>query len=107
MQAIEFDTVARDGILKIPAEHQDWYDKPVRVFLLPEPQSTIKQPSDTEIQTFSATEKPDLQNDKSDREAGPDALKCMADMARPLGPADLARHFDRYTGRVLSDGFAE
>lgn len=32
-----------------------------------------------------------------------DALDEIIAMAEPIGPADLARHFDAYTGRVISD----
>lgn len=32
-----------------------------------------------------------------------DALAEIAALAQPLGPADLARNFDTYTGRVLPD----
>ena len=31
------------------------------------------------------------------------ALAEIVALAQPLGPADLARHFDTYTGRVLTD----
>lgn len=33
-----------------------------------------------------------------------DALDEIAALARPIGPADLAENFDRYTGRVIEDG---
>ncbi len=32
-----------------------------------------------------------------------DALAELAALAQPLGPPDLARNFDTYTGRVLGD----
>lgn len=36
-----------------------------------------------------------------------DALAELANLAQPLGPADLARNFDHYTNRVLNDESAE
>lgn len=32
-----------------------------------------------------------------------DALQLLSGMAQPIGPGDLARNFDRYAGKVLSD----
>jgi hypothetical protein len=32
-----------------------------------------------------------------------DALDEILALAQPLGPADLARNFDSYTGRVIAD----
>jgi hypothetical protein len=36
-----------------------------------------------------------------------DALQHLSNMALPMGPEDLARNFDRYTGKVLSDESAQ
>lgn len=38
-----------------------------------------------------------------DQPAPVDALAQIVALATPLGPADLARNFDSYTGRVLPD----
>lgn len=32
-----------------------------------------------------------------------DALTTLASIAQPIGPTDLARNFDRYTGKILVD----
>lgn len=34
-----------------------------------------------------------------------DALAMLASIAQPIGPKDLARNFDHYTGRMLVDDF--
>ena len=36
-----------------------------------------------------------------------DALAMLASIAQPIGPKDLARNFDHYTGRILVDDFDE
>lgn len=36
-----------------------------------------------------------------------DALAEIAALAQPLGPADLARNFDSYTGRIVTDEFTK
>jgi hypothetical protein len=69
MQAIEFDTTAQDGVLKIPAEHRDWYNRPVRVFLQPGPMArSSNQPSEAEIRAFFAGKQLDLRDYRFDRE---------------------------------------
>lgn len=61
------------------------------------PVETISLPSG---QTYLVT----LQAETKPTEAAPlDALAEIAAMAQPLGPADLARNFDTYAGRVLND----
>ncbi len=42
MQAIEFETVSKDGIIKIPDSYQDFISKPLKVILLraDEPEKT-------------------------------------------------------------------
>jgi hypothetical protein len=72
MNAIEFKTFAQNGILKIPDEYVGWYNKTLRVILLPEAteaESTAKKfPSAEEIKAFFAAKKLDLRNYKFDRE---------------------------------------
>lgn len=38
---------------------------------------------------------------------GPDALEAILALAQPIGPADLARNFDTYTGRTVIHETAE
>jgi hypothetical protein len=40
---------------------------------------------------------------ESQSEKSLDALAEIATMAEPLGPVDLARNFDTYTSRVITD----
>jgi hypothetical protein len=59
------------------------------------PEEAVSIPSD---QTYLVTLEPETESD-----AGLDALAEIAAMAEPLGPADLARNFDTYAGRVITD----
>jgi hypothetical protein len=34
MQAIEFETVSKDGVIKIPDKYRDFISKPIKVILL-------------------------------------------------------------------------
>jgi hypothetical protein len=40
---------------------------------------------------------------ETDGDSEVDALAEISAMAEPLGPVDLARNFDTYTGRVIAD----
>jgi len=70
MNAIEFNAFAQDGMLKIPSEHVDWYNKSLRVILLAEPiENTEKHAlSAKEIQAFFASKRLDLRNYQFNRE---------------------------------------
>ncbi len=71
MNAIEFNAFAQDGMLKIPSEHVDWYNKSLRVILLAEPIENAEKPalSAKEIQAFFASNKRlDLRDYQFDRE---------------------------------------
>jgi hypothetical protein len=41
MSAIDFNCYTSSGIIKIPENYQDWYDKPIRVILLREESTNI------------------------------------------------------------------
>jgi hypothetical protein len=58
------------------------------------PDEVVVIPSD---QTYLVTMEPDANASQS-----VDALAEIAAMAQPLGPADLARNFDLYTGRTVT-----
>lgn len=62
MQAIEFDTISKEGVVTPPKEHLDYFDKPVRFFLLPAPQAVARHPSKEEIQAFFTDKKLNLQD---------------------------------------------
>jgi hypothetical protein len=61
------------------------------------PEKAIVLPSG---QTYLVTLQPESE---AQADTGLDALAEIAAMAEPLGPADLARNFDTYTGRVILD----
>ncbi|EIJ44132.1 hypothetical protein BegalDRAFT_3313 [Beggiatoa alba B18LD] len=70
MNAIEFETVAENGVLKIPDEYQEWYNQSLKVILLTQTlKNTVKKsPSKEEIQAFFASKQLNLQGYKFDRE---------------------------------------
>lgn len=70
MNAIEFEAIAQNGVLKIPDEYSEWYNQSLKVILLADsPKNSVKKsPSTTEIQDFFATKQLNLQNYKFDRE---------------------------------------
>jgi hypothetical protein len=78
-----------------------WQSRPSRFLIFgTDPRGTrIIIPSD---QIYLVTLQPEPK-----AEAGLDALAEIAGMAEPLGPTDLARNFDAYTGRVITDESAE
>jgi hypothetical protein len=45
MQAIEFETYSKDGVIKIPESYQDWYGNNVKVILLRQEPSATKTDS--------------------------------------------------------------
>jgi hypothetical protein len=63
------------------------------------PQETVALPTDqTYLVTIQLEPIPEV-----DAATPVDALAQLAALAQPLGPADLARHFDSYTNRIISD----
>jgi len=70
MNAIEFKAFAQDGMLRIPSEHIDWYNKSLRVILSVEPIENTEKPaiSAKEIQAFFASKWLDLRDYQFNRE---------------------------------------
>lgn len=70
MNAIEFEAIAQNGVLKIPDEYSEWYNQSLKVILLVDSLKNVtkKSPSTEEIQAFFATKQVDLQDYKFDRE---------------------------------------
>ena len=70
MNAIEFEAVAEEGVLKIPSEYQDWYNQSLKVILLTDSlkMSAKKSPSLMEIHAFFAAKQLNLQGYQFDRE---------------------------------------
>lgn len=57
MNTLEFDTVTQDGMIKIPREYGEWYNKSLRVILLAESVENAENLSISakEIQAFFAS----------------------------------------------------
>lgn len=70
MNAIEFEAIAQNGVLKIPDEYSEWYNQSLKVILLVDSLKNIakKSPSTEEIQAFFAAKQVDLLDYKFDRE---------------------------------------
>ncbi len=70
MNAIEFEAIAQNGVLKIPDKYSEWYNQSLKVILLVDSlkNTTKKSPSKEEIQAFFAAKQVDLQDYKFDRE---------------------------------------
>lgn len=70
MNTLEFETVTQDGVIKIPREYGEWYNKSLRVILLAEPiEKTEDSPiSAKEIRAFFASKRLDLRDYQFDRE---------------------------------------
>jgi len=70
MNAIEFEAIAQNGVLKIPDEYSEWYNQSLKVILLVDSLKNVakKSPSTEEIQAFFAAKQVDLQDYKFDRE---------------------------------------
>jgi len=47
MQTIQFESKSYNGIIEIPENHRDWYDRTLKVILLKENEQVIRE-SDTE-----------------------------------------------------------
>jgi hypothetical protein len=66
MNAIEFEAIAQNGVLKIPDEYSEWYNQSLKVILLVDSLKKVakKSPSTEEIQVFFAAKQVDLQDYK-------------------------------------------
>jgi len=68
MQAIEFESKSYKGIIEIPKIYKEWYDRTVKVILLTETESEIKDTDKSELIRFFDKFNADLTGYRFDRD---------------------------------------
>lgn len=55
MQAIEFETIVKNGIITLPIDQKQWNEKKIRVILLDESETTeIEYEKEEQVEFFAA-----------------------------------------------------
>jgi|SaaInl8_200m_RNA_FD_contig_123_13583_length_756_multi_3_in_0_out_2_2 hypothetical protein len=68
MQTIQFESKSYNGIIGIPKDHRDWYDRTLKVILLKKNGQVVRDTDKAEIMRFVDRFNADLTGYKFDRD---------------------------------------